>query len=51
LNALPAHGRLTLSGFFTSAWTASLTLDRTEAEYRGDKATVSTAGLALRCRF
>ncbi len=49
-NTAPYVG-LALAYAFTPAWTASLTLDRTEAEYRGDKATVSTAGLALRYRF
>jgi OmpA-OmpF porin, OOP family len=49
-NAAPYVG-LALGYAFTPAWTASLTLDRTQAEYQGDKATVSTAGLALRYRF
>jgi OmpA-OmpF porin, OOP family len=49
-NAAPYAG-LALGYAFTPAWTASLTLDRTQAEYQGDKATVSTAGVALRYRF
>jgi len=46
-----AYGGLALAYAFTPAWSANLTLDRTQAEFQGEKADVTSAGLALRFRF
>lgn len=49
-NAAPYAG-LALGYAFSPTWTASLTLDRTQAEFQGEKSGVVTAGLALRWRY
>ena len=49
-NAAPYVG-VALGYAFSPTWTASLTLDRTQAEFQGEKAAVVTAGLALRWKF
>lgn len=46
-----AYGGLALNYAFAPAWSTSLTLDRTQAEYQGEKTDVTSVGLALRFRF